>query len=58
MQHALSYRIINNFLLLASYLGNGPNVKGTTILSCAVIKLISKIYIKNMKDDKCLIIIE
>ena len=55
---ALSNRIINNFSLLSSSLGKGPNVKGTTMLSCAVIKIISKIYDKDITDDECLRIIE
>ncbi len=55
---ALSNRIINNFSLLASSLGEGPNIKGTTMLSCAVIKIISKIYDKDITDGECLTIIE
>jgi len=55
---ALSNRIINNFSLLASSLGEGDKVKGRTMLSCALIKIISKIYDKNITDDECLIIIE
>ena len=54
---ALSNRIINNFSLLSSSLGKGPNVKGTTMLSCAVIKIISKIYDKDITDNECLMII-
>lgn len=55
---ALSLRIIDNFCLLATSLGTNINVKGTTMLSTAVIKIISKIYNINISKEECLTFIE
>lgn len=41
---ALSLRVKANFKLLAASLGKGPLVKGTTMLTNSVIKIISNIY--------------
>lgn len=55
---SLSNRIINNFSFLASSIGVNFNVKGTTMLSTAVIKIIYKIYNKVITTNECLEIIE
>ena len=55
---AQSERVKANFKLLASSLGMNPTVKGTTMLSTAVIRIISKIYNQNITIDKCLSFIE
>jgi GTPase Era involved in 16S rRNA processing len=55
---ALSRRVKANFKLLASSLGNSPMVKGTTSLSTAVIKIISKIYNHPITTGECLDYIE
>ena len=55
---ALAKRTKANFKLLASSLGNSPSVKGTTSLSTAVIKIISKIYNHPMTTKECLDYIE
>ena len=51
---ALSQRVKANFKILASTLENSPSVKGTTNLSTAVIKIISKIYNHTITTKKCL----
>lgn len=55
---ALSLRVKANFKLLASSLGTGPNVRGTTMLSSSVIKIISKIYNHEITVEGCQRIIE
>ena len=55
---ALARRVKANFKLLASSLVNSPFVKGTTSLSTAVIKIISKIYNHPMTTKECLDYIE
>lgn len=51
---ALAKRVKSNFKLLASSMGEGPNIKGTTMLSTSVIKIISKIYNHNITTRQCL----
>lgn len=55
---ALAKRAKSNFKLLASSMGNSPNIKGTTMLSTAIIKIISKIYNHPIKTAECLDLIE
>jgi GTPase Era involved in 16S rRNA processing len=55
---ALAKRAKSNFKLLASSMGNSPNIKGTTMLSTAIIKIISKIYNHPIKTADCLDLIE
>ena len=43
-----------NFKLLASSLGKTSDVKGTTMLSTSVIKIISKIYNHPITTEECL----
>ena len=54
---ALSLRIKSNFKLLAASLGTNASVKGTTMLSNSVIKIISNIYNKKITTDESLEII-
>ena len=51
---ALSQRVKANFKILASTLENSPSVKGTTNLSTAMIKVISKIYDHPIITKECL----
>ena len=51
---ALAKRIKANFKLLAASLGKTADVKGTTMLSTAVIKIISKIYNHPITTEECL----
>ena len=51
---ALAKRIRANFKLLAASLGKTEDVKGTTMLSTAVIKIISKIYNHPITTEECL----
>ena len=51
---ALSERVKINFKILASTLEDSPSVKGTSNLSTAVIKIISKIYNKTIPTNECL----
>ena len=51
---ALSHRIKANFKILANTLENSPSVKGTTNLSTAAIKAISKIYNQPVITNDCL----
>lgn len=55
---ALAKREKSNFKLLASSLGTSPSCKGTTMLSTAIIKIISKLYNHPIKLQECLEIIE
>ena len=55
---ALSLRIKANFKLLAASLGTNASVKGTTMLSIFVIKIISNIYNKKITTDESLEIIK
>ena len=55
---ALSRRIKVNFKLLASSLGTDADVKGTTMLSNSVIKIISNIYNHKISTDESLQIIK
>ena len=55
---ALSTRIKVNFKLLASSLGTDADVKGTTMLSNSVIKIISNIYNHKISTDESLEIIK
>ena len=55
---ALANRAKNNFKLLASSMGTSYNVKGTTMLSTAIIKIISKLYNHQITTRECLDIIE
>ena len=55
---ALSLRIKANFKLLAASLGKDASVKGTTMLSNSVIKIISNIYNKKITTDESLEIIK
>ena len=55
---ALSRRVKANFKLLASCIGRSIWVKGSTCLSTAVIKIISKIYNHPIKTEECLNYIE
>ena len=55
---ALAKRAKSNFKLLASSMGNSPNIKGTTMLSTAIIKIIAKIYNHPIKTADCLDLIE
>ena len=55
---ALSTRIKVNFKLLASSLGTNADVKGTTMLSNSVIKIISNIYNHKISTDESLEIIK
>ena len=55
---ALSERVQSNFKLLASSLGKTADVKGTTMLSTSVIKIISKIYNHPITTRECLEYIE
>lgn len=55
---ALAKRAKSNFKLLASSLGNSPNCKGTTMLSTAIIKIISKLYNHPISLNECLELIE
>lgn len=55
---ALAKRVKSNFKLLASSLGNSPNIKGTTMLSTSIIKIISKIYNHPITTRECLEYIE
>lgn len=55
---ALSIRATENFKLLASSMGISPNVKGTTMLSTAILKIISNIYNHHITTNDCLKIIE
>ena len=50
---ALSLRVKANFKLLAASLGTGRNVKGTTMLSTSVIKIISNIYNHKITTKDC-----
>ena len=54
---ALSLRIKSNFKLLAASLGTNASVKGTTMLSNSVIKIISNIYNKKITTNESLDII-
>lgn len=51
---ALSIRAKANFKILASSLGDSPSVKGTSNLSTAAIKVISKIYNHSIVTNECL----
>ena len=51
---ALSSRVKANFKLLASCIGRSIWVKGSTCLSTAVIKIISKIYNHPITKEECL----
>ena len=51
---ALSQRVKANFKILASTLEDSPSVKGTSNLSTAVIKIISKIYNYIISTEDCL----
>ncbi len=51
---ALAKRTRANFKLLASSLGKTSDVKGTTMLSTSVIKIISKIYNHPITTEECL----
>ena len=51
---ALAKRIRTNFKLLAASLGKTADVKGTTMLSTSVIKIISKIYNHPITTEECL----
>ena len=55
---ALSLRIKANFKLLAASLGTNASVKGTTMLSNSVIKIISNIYDKKITTAESLEIIK
>ena len=55
---ALSLRVKANFKLLAASLGSNSSVKGTTMLSNSVIKIISNIYNKKITTDESLEIIK
>ena len=55
---ALSSRIKANFKLLAASLGTDASVKGTTMLSNSVIKIISNIYNQKITTDESLDIIK
>jgi GTPase Era involved in 16S rRNA processing len=55
---ALSQRAKENFKLLASSMGISPSVKGTTMLSTAILKVISNIYNHHITTNDCLEIIE
>ena len=55
---ALSTRIKVNFKLLAASLGTNADVKGTTMLSNSVIKIISNIYNHKISTDESLQIIK
>ena len=50
---ALSLRVKANFKLLAASLGTGHDVKGTTMLSTSVIKIISNIYNSKITTEGC-----
>ena len=51
---ALSLRVKVNFKILAATLENSPYAKGSTNLSTAVIKIISKIYNHIITTEECL----
>ena len=55
---ALAKRVKSNFKLLASSLGTTADVKGTSMLSTSVIKIISKIYNHPITTKECLDYIE
>ena len=50
---ALSLRVKANFKLLAASLGTAHDVKGTTMLSTSVIKIISNIYNRKIATKDC-----
>lgn len=54
---ALAKRVKANFKLLASSLDNSINIEGTTMLSVAVIKIISNLYNIPINTDECIKII-
>ena len=51
---ALARRVKYNFKILASTMGQSYDVKGTTMISTAVIKIISKIYNHPITTQDCL----
>jgi len=51
---AISLRVKANFKLLAASLGTDAKVKGTTMLSVSVIRIISNIYNHPITVDECL----
>ena len=51
---AISLRVKANFKLLAASLGTDAEVKGTTMLSVSVIRIISNIYNHPITVDECL----
>ena len=51
---ALAKRVKSNFKILASSMGQTPSVKGTTMLSTSIIKIISKIYNHPITTEECL----
>ena len=51
---ALASRVKANFKILASSMGQSYDVKGTTMISTSVIKIISKIYNHPITTDDCL----
>ena len=51
---ALARRVKSNFKILASSMGQSYNVKGTTMISTAIIKIISKIYNHPITTEECL----
>ena len=55
---ALARRVKSNFKILSSSLGQSSDVKGTTMISTAVIKIISKIYNHPITTNECLDYIE
>ena len=55
---SLSLRVKSNFKLLAASLGTNADIKGTTMLSNSVIKIISNIYNIKITTKECLNIIE
>ena len=55
---AISLRVKANFKLLAASLGTDAKVKGTTMLSVSVIRIISNIYNHPITVDECLEFIE
>lgn len=55
---ALAQRAKENFKLLASSMGISPTVKGTTMLSTAILKIISNIYNHHITTNDCLKMIE
>ena len=51
---ALANRVKANFKILASSMGQSYDVKGTTMISTSVIKIIAKLYNHPITTDECL----